>query len=221
PNPGGSGVKGYFVYRNGNTTTPIATVNSATLFTDTGLSPATTYTYQVAAFDNATPANVSAPSSALSVTTQSGSGSTAWPGGDVGTVGAAGSFTQSGGTFTVKGSGADIWGTADEFQFVSAPLVGDGMITARVVSQTNTNAWAKAGVMIRESRAAGSTYTAVEVTPAEGVTMQDRTLTNSSALSTLGPFTGAPSWVRVVRAGNTFSGYSSADGVIWKLLTTP
>lgn len=218
PNPGGSGVKGYFVYRNGNTTTPIATVNSATLFTDTGLSPATTYTYQVAAFDNATPANVSAPSSALSVTTQSGSGTTAWTGGDVGTVGAAGSFTQSGGTFTVKGSGADIWGTADEFQFVSAPLVGDGMITARVVSQTNTNAWAKAGVMIRETLEAGSAYAAVEVTPAEGTSYQARTVTNGSAVSTLGPFVTAPYWVRVVRTGSTFSGYTSADGVTWKLV---
>src|SRR6185437_15948964 len=74
--------------------------------------------------------------------------------------------------------------------------------------------------MIRESRAAGSTYAAVEVTPAEGVSLQDRTLTNSSALSTLGPFAKAPYWVRVVRAGNTFSGYSSADGVTWKLIGT-
>ena len=36
PNPGGTGVGGYYVYRNGNTTTPIATV-SGTSFTDTGL----------------------------------------------------------------------------------------------------------------------------------------------------------------------------------------
>src|ERR1051325_10079280 len=80
-----------------------------------------------------------------------------WTSGDVGAVQASGSYTQSGGTFTVMGSGADIWVTADEFHFVSTPLTGDGSITARVVSQTNTNPWAKAGVMIRESRAAGST----------------------------------------------------------------
>ena len=53
PNPGGTGVGGYYVYRNGNTTTPIATV-SGTSFTDTGLAATTTYTYQVAAFDKAT-----------------------------------------------------------------------------------------------------------------------------------------------------------------------
>ncbi|HET9391346.1 MAG TPA: fibronectin type III domain-containing protein [Steroidobacteraceae bacterium] len=219
PNPGGAGVGGYFVYRNGNTTTPVGTITSGTSFTDSALTAATTYTYQVAAFDKASPANVSAPSTAISVTTQA-AGTTVWTSGDVGAVQASGTYTQNGSTFTVQGSGADIWGTADQFQFVSTPLTGDGSITARVVSQTNTNAWAKAGVMIRETRAAGSTYTAVEVTPAEGVAMQDRTLTNSSALSTVGPFTKAPYWVRVVRSGNTFSGFSSADGVTWKLVTT-
>ncbi len=70
PSPGGTGVGGYYVYRNGNTTTPIATLTSGTTFTDSGLTSVTAYTYQVAAFDRATPANISAPSGALSVTTQ-------------------------------------------------------------------------------------------------------------------------------------------------------
>jgi len=71
--PGGPGVGGYYVYRNGNTTTPIATVNG-TAYTDTGLAASTAYQYQVAAFDKAVPANVSAPCAAISATT-SASGS--------------------------------------------------------------------------------------------------------------------------------------------------
>ena len=69
PNPGGTGIGGYYVYRNG-ATNPTATVNG-TGYTDAGLAPSTGYTYQVAAFDRATPtANVSAPSSPpLAVTT--------------------------------------------------------------------------------------------------------------------------------------------------------
>src|ERR1700758_243674 len=79
PNPGGSGVGGYYLYRNGNTT-PVATVTSGTSFTDTGLAAATTYSYQVAAFDKATPVNVSALSSILTVTTQSAAAAN-WSGG--------------------------------------------------------------------------------------------------------------------------------------------
>jgi chitodextrinase/regulation of enolase protein 1 (concanavalin A-like superfamily) len=214
PNPGGSGVGGYYVYRNGNTTTPIATVTSGTTFTDSGLTPATAYTYQVAAFDRATPANISAPSSALSVTTQSVTPLT-WSNGDIGTVAATGSYSLSGGTFTVMGSGADIWSVADHFQFVYQALSGDGSITARVVSQTNTSAWAKAGVMIRETLATGSRYAAVELTPSNGVVWQDRAATGGEAGTTQGPIVTAPYWVRVVRAGNTFTGYLSSDGVTW------
>ena len=66
PTPGASGVGGYYVYRNGAT---IATVTTGTSYTDSPLSAATAYSYQVAAFDKATPPNVSALSPALVVTT--------------------------------------------------------------------------------------------------------------------------------------------------------
>src|SRR5436190_750039 len=49
---------------------------------------------------------------------------------DVGSVGAAGSAMQSGGTWTVQGSGADIWGTSDSFQFAQQPAAGTGHIIA-------------------------------------------------------------------------------------------
>ncbi len=65
PNPGGTGVGGYYVFRNG---TQIATVTSGTSYTDSTLASATTYSYQVSAFDEVTPPNVSALSTAISVT---------------------------------------------------------------------------------------------------------------------------------------------------------
>src|SRR5256886_1164740 len=64
------GVSGYRVYRGG---TQIATT-SATSFTDTGLSPSTTYSYAVAAFDAA--GNLSAQSSPASATTPAASDTT-------------------------------------------------------------------------------------------------------------------------------------------------
>ncbi len=65
PNPGGAGVGGYIVYRNG---AQIATVTN-TSYTDAGLAASTSYSYTVAAFDAAIPANLSAPSAALPVMT--------------------------------------------------------------------------------------------------------------------------------------------------------
>lgn len=64
----GSGVAGYRVYRDGGTA-PVATVTSGTTHTDAGLSPATQYNYRVTAFDRARPANESASSAAVAVTT--------------------------------------------------------------------------------------------------------------------------------------------------------
>ncbi len=59
------GVTGYKVYRGG---TQIATVTSGTIYQNTGLSPNTTYSYTVAAYDAA--GNTSAQSAVASATTQ-------------------------------------------------------------------------------------------------------------------------------------------------------
>ena len=68
PNPGGTGVGGYYIYRNG-AAGPIATV-TGTSYGDSGLAANTAYTYQIAAFDRAVPtSNVSAKSSPLAVRT--------------------------------------------------------------------------------------------------------------------------------------------------------
>ena len=63
----GTGVAGYRVFRDAGAT-PIATV-TATSYTDNGLTASTSYSYTVRAFDGATPANVSAASTASSATT--------------------------------------------------------------------------------------------------------------------------------------------------------
>jgi uncharacterized repeat protein (TIGR03806 family) len=63
----GTGVAGYRVFRDGGTTV-VGTVTT-TNFTDTNLSAGTQYSYTLVAFDGATPANVSAASAAVSVST--------------------------------------------------------------------------------------------------------------------------------------------------------
>ena len=156
----------------------------------------------------------------LWTTTDEASPQSALTGVNVGTVGLAGSTTLSGGVYTVKGSGSDIYYTSDSFHFASTTLTGDGEIKARVTSQTNTAAWAKAGVMIRESSSIGSRHATMYITPYEtrnGFEYLSRSTTNGSTTDIGGPANNAPpnNWVRLVRVGNTITGYASANGTTW------
>jgi regulation of enolase protein 1 (concanavalin A-like superfamily) len=143
-----------------------------------------------------------------------------WQDQDVGSVGLAGSASYSNGAFTLTGSGADIWNTADAFHFVYQPLTGDGQLTARVASVQEANVWSKAGVMIRDTVDPGSAYALMLVSAARGTAFQYRTVAGTSALNVTGTTAAAPTWVRIVRSGTTFSAYQSADGTTWTLIGT-
>ena len=139
-----------------------------------------------------------------------------WITADVGSVGQAGNTDCSAGTFSVAGSGADIEGAADAFRYVCQPSSGACEVRARVVSVQNTDPWAKAGVMIRESTAPGAANAAVVVTPGNGLAFQRRTGTGGSTASTVVPGVAAPRWVRLARsASNSFRAYYSSDGTNW------
>lgn len=142
-----------------------------------------------------------------------------WSNADIGTTPAAGSGTYNSttGTYTIKGSGADIGGTTDSFHYTYRPLNGDGVITVRVQSLTNTNSWAKAGIMIRETLQPGSAYAMMMVTPVNGTGIQYRSVTGGSTTNVLTPGVSAPRWLRLERRGNVLAGYQSPDGVNWTL----
>ena len=72
-----------------------------------------------------------------------------WTSTDVGSVAIAGSASESNGAWTVQGSGADIWGTSDSFQFVHKTMTDSGRVEARISDLQNTNPFAKVGVMVR------------------------------------------------------------------------
>jgi len=136
-----------------------------------------------------------------------------WISHDVGDPALAGSASEDGGTFTVHGAGGDIWGTADEFHFVHQSLTGDGALMARLVSQTPTNEWAKAGLMVKAGAAEGATYAAIFGTPEHGVRLQAKFDTDIA-----GSATTPPRWLKITRIGSMVSGYESADGANWTLV---
>ena len=138
--------------------------------------------------------------------------------------GSTGSFVEGpAGTYTLTGSGTDIWnvGTAgdyhDEFHFAYKTLTGAGSITARVVSVQNTNGWAKAGVMIRQTLEGGSKHAFACITPSNGVASQGRIDTGGDSFNYNESGFAPPHWVKLERdmAGN-FTVTHSTDGTTWQ-----
>jgi len=129
-----------------------------------------------------------------------------------------GSFTEGpAGTYTMTASGTDIWDTADEFHFAYKTLSGPGSIVARIDSIQNTNDWAKAGVMIRETLDPGSRHAFACITPANGIASQARIDTDGTSMSTNQTGITAPYWVKLERdAGGNFSVSHSANGTTWQ-----
>jgi len=120
--------------------------------------------------------------------------------------------------FTVNGAGADIFGTSDQLNFASQALTGNGTLTVRITSQANTSSSAKAGIMLRATSDPGSPCYAVLMTTTKGVATQWRTTqggTTSQATKVAGL---PPLYLRIVRSANTFSAYTSPDGVTWTFI---
>ena len=149
-----------------------------------------------------------------------------WQGRDIGDVGLSGtaSFNENTRTFTVAGAGADIWGTADAFHYVSRQLLGlrfTTTITARVTAEQNTNQFAKAGIMFRAGTGASDAYVILDVKPDGCVEFMTRP--SAGAATTFvatGGSCGTPRWLRLTRAGSTFGAAVSGDGAAWQPIGT-
>jgi len=138
-----------------------------------------------------------------------------------------GSFVEGpAGTYTMTASGADIWAVdgveADEFHYAFKTLSGAGSIVARVESVENTNAWAKAGVMIRQTLDPESAHGMMVVTPASGISFQRRPSAGGTSLDDTTADISAPYWVKIERdlAGN-ITASSSANGSTWQRQGSP
>jgi regulation of enolase protein 1 (concanavalin A-like superfamily) len=138
-----------------------------------------------------------------------------WQQKDIGATAAAGNAGVRGQTFIVTGSGSDVWDNADEFHFVYQEISGDLEIQAKVVSMTITDAWAKAGVMIRNTLDANSIHAMMVMSAANGVAFQRRTSTGGSSSHSAGTITAAPYWVKLTRSGNRITAYESETGTNW------
>ncbi len=142
-----------------------------------------------------------------------------WTDTDIGTVGIGGAGRYSGGTFTVSGAGSDIWGAADSFNFASTPMNSDGFIEARVVSESNTSAFAKAGIMFRSSLDPGSTHVILDVKPDGFVEFMTRSSANGATTYVTGIQKSFPVALKLQRAYATVNSIVVAFVFDWSSST--
>jgi hypothetical protein len=144
-----------------------------------------------------------------------------WADVDVGSPGISGSASYTNGVWNVAGGGTDIWSTSDQFNFLTNSLNGDGAVIARVTSQTATDPWTQAGIMIRNDISSGAPEVVLSVTPGNGVVFRYRSAVAGSTSQFFQTGVTVPEWIRLSRATNTFTAAYSGDGLNWTNLGSP
>jgi hypothetical protein len=150
---------------------------------------------------------------------------------DVGSPALAGTTTVVGDVITIKGGGNDIWNNSDNFHYYYTAITGNFDVRVRVQSLEGPDAWTKAELMARQDDGTGvpkggDQHISMMTTRTAGqnqVGIQWRQ--NRDGGSQWPPDIGgtmptvAPSypntWLRLVRIGSVFTGYSSTDGIQW------
>ena len=139
-----------------------------------------------------------------------------WTSSDVGTPTLGGDAADNGtGTFTLLGAGTGIAGLSDQFQYTYQSMTGNSTLIAQVGPVQNTGTAAEAGIMYRNDTTANSAYVMEAMTPSAGMVFSYRATSGANAITV--PFskvTGAE-YLKIVRSGNTFTGYYSLNGTSW------
>lgn len=143
-----------------------------------------------------------------------------WTNQDIGQPGAAGQSAFSNGLFQVQGSGSDIWSIPDQFQYAFTALEGDGTVVARLLNAQVSASNSKPGIMIRNTLDPASAHVFLEAEGGANARFISRT-SDGGDTSEIGTVSGSlPQWFKLVRQSNTFTAYSSPDGVNWTQVGT-
>lgn len=150
-----------------------------------------------------------------------------WSMKQVGNTSVAG-IAETGGQLSLTNRGVDLWTVDDDYTFAQqGPFTGDFTVTTQVVSLSNSNAWAKAGVLIIDDDPTVTNrpkYAGMTTTPGNNFTLQTRRVDGSTAGADYGSVTGGATtgagWVRLVRTGSTVEGFYSTNGTTWTSIGT-
>jgi len=136
---------------------------------------------------------------------------------DLGDIGVAGSTCRNGTAYTINGSGLDIGGNSDQFQFVytNGNDAGDYDVVGRVTSQTVANTNSKAGIMVRDSVSNTSRFAYVAVSGSKIIfEYRDQPGAAATKITAAGTFT-LPYYLKISKSGTVFSAFISPNGTTW------
>ena len=134
---------------------------------------------------------------------------------DIGIPGAAGSLgAVTNAVYTVRGSGEGIFTTGDVFNFAYLPMLGDGMIVARLAGMQPDNPQSEAGVMMRDGLSGGARHVFLGLDASANMFLRRRLVANADSIENAGSCTNI-SWLRLTRRGNIFIGHVSTNGTSW------
>lgn len=138
-----------------------------------------------------------------------------WLAGDVGAVAAAGSSDYNAGTFTVTGSGANIWGTNDEFQYCYQQQAGDFEMVVRLASSP-AGSTGFYGLMVRESLDDSARFRMVSIRPTDNMLkIHYRTYFDGTCVHQDLGAKATPYWLKLTRYDGIVTPYWSVDGQTW------
>jgi len=132
-----------------------------------------------------------------------------------------GSTVIDGDTYTIEGSGSDIWNAADGFRYAYAEISGDFEAVVHQISTDLPQDWSKAGVHARQSTDAGAQNAQAIVTGsgAGGSQLTWRPAAGGATDEFMGtapgPWKDNECWIKLTRVGDEFHGYISEDGADW------
>ena len=144
---------------------------------------------------------------------------------DLGDIGQAGSTCLNGTVYTLTGSGTDIGGNADQFQFAytTSTDINDYQVIGRIIQQDAAPATNKIGVMIRDSLTNTSRFAYLaSLNQANSLIFEYRDVAGGPVTSvSLNGHFSLPYWVQVRKSGTKFYAFISPDNTNWTQVAGP
>jgi fibronectin type 3 domain-containing protein/regulation of enolase protein 1 (concanavalin A-like superfamily) len=218
-----SNLKGYNVYSSSSASGPFTLITptpiTQTSFVDHTAAVGSVTFYQLTAIDT-----TSSTQSAAATASGTALAGVADPltGVDIG-ASPSGSMTviSPGTAYTVVAGGPGVTGNADGFRFLYTQQTGNFDVMVQVDSLTVAGNFSTAGIMARSTLDATSPDVYMSASP---VNYRFKTRSTVSGTTNIITSTGSNSypnvWVRLSRVGNLFTGYFSADGINWTMLSS-